>query len=252
MVVRFLITIGISATLLVSGRSLLAQHGGGGHAAAGSVHFGGVRGAAPVGRALTTNSGPIYTKPPLTTNSGPLYRRTTGWRNYGFNNFYGRGYRPYYHYRYDYHRYPFSYFLTPYYYPLIGYGTQPFYDDSYPYDSGDMGQYSAMPEQELADNQPPYEPGYPPPYAAPPAPYSYQPPPPDPQSSQTSPAPPVTIVLRDGQKFQVQSYAIMDQTFWDFSKQPARKIPLSSIDIPASTKATVDSGAEFPSIRTGS
>ncbi|HMF74764.1 MAG TPA: hypothetical protein VK604_03790, partial [Bryobacteraceae bacterium] len=62
-----------------------------------------------------------------------------------------------------------------------------------------------------------------------------------------SPAPtPVTVVLRSGQKIQVQNYAVMGDSFWDFSRQPARRIPLSSIDVGASTKATQASGGEFP------
>lgn len=59
---------------------------------------------------------------------------------------------------------------------------------------------------------------------------------------------PVTLVLRNGQRLQVLNYAVMGQTFWDFSRQPARKIPLSSIDVTASAKATEASGGEFPQI----
>jgi hypothetical protein len=66
----------------------------------------------------------------------------------------------------------------------------------------------------------------------------------------TTPQVPITLVLRNGQQIQVQNYAVMDQTFWDFTKQPARKIPVSSIDIAASTRATEAQGAEFPQLRT--
>ena len=41
----------------------------------------------------------------------------------------------------------------------------------------------------------------------------------------------------------------MDDKFWDFSKQPARRIELSDIDLAASTKATAATGAEFPELR---
>jgi len=61
---------------------------------------------------------------------------------------------------------------------------------------------------------------------------------------QTNPQVPITLVLRNGQQIQVQNYAVMDQTFWDFTRQPARKIPVSSIDIAASTRATEAKGAE--------
>ncbi len=66
------------------------------------------------------------------------------------------------------------------------------------------------------------------------------------------PSPPLTVVLKNGQTLQIQNYAVMGNTFWDFSSQPVRKIPLSTIDVPASTKATEANGAEFPAIRPGS
>ena len=62
------------------------------------------------------------------------------------------------------------------------------------------------------------------------------------------PAPPVTLVLRDGQQISVENYAVMNQTFWNFSKRPAQKIPVSDIDIAASTKATEANGGEFPQL----
>jgi len=60
--------------------------------------------------------------------------------------------------------------------------------------------------------------------------------------------PPITLVLRNGQQIQVQNYAVMDGVFWDFSKQPARKIPLSSINLQASAEATEANGGEFPDL----
>ncbi|MFL6351616.1 MAG: hypothetical protein ACJ74Z_07175 [Bryobacteraceae bacterium] len=65
---------------------------------------------------------------------------------------------------------------------------------------------------------------------------------------QTTPQVPITLVLRNGQQIQVQNYAVMDHIFWDFTRQPARKIPVSSIDISASTRATEATGAEFPQL----
>lgn len=57
---------------------------------------------------------------------------------------------------------------------------------------------------------------------------------------------PITLVLRSGQRLSVRNYAVTNGVFWDFSKQPAQKIPVSSIDVAASTKATEASGADFP------
>jgi hypothetical protein len=62
------------------------------------------------------------------------------------------------------------------------------------------------------------------------------------------PVAPITVVLRDGQRLQVASYAVMDRVFWDFSRQPARRIPLANIDVAASTKATEAAGGEFPAL----
>jgi hypothetical protein len=62
------------------------------------------------------------------------------------------------------------------------------------------------------------------------------------------PTPPVVLVLRDGQQISVESYAVMNQMFWNFSKRPVQKIPISNIDIAASAKATEANGGEFPPI----
>jgi hypothetical protein len=62
--------------------------------------------------------------------------------------------------------------------------------------------------------------------------------------------PPVTLILRNGQQLQVQNYAVMDKTFWDLTNQTARKIPISTIDVSASAKATEASGGEFPQLGT--
>jgi hypothetical protein len=40
----------------------------------------------------------------------------------------------------------------------------------------------------------------------------------------------------------------MGDSFWDFSRQPARRIPLTSVDIAASTKVTEANGGQFPAI----
>lgn len=73
-----------------------------------------------------------------------------------------------------------------------------------------------------------------------------------PPAEDAPPAPPVTVVLRDGKTLQVQSYAVMGGVFWDLSSQPGRQIPIANIDVPASAKASEASGAEFPAIRSGS
>ena len=155
----------------------------------------------------------------------------------------------------DYRRYPYNYLFSPFYYPFLDYGGTPYYDSSY--DSGYDSGYNAQPdpgaqsgytaENELGEqvqrltaevDQMRYGQRAPAPM------YAQQDPP-------QAPAPPVMLVLRDGQQIQVQSYAVMDQTFWDFTRQPGRKIPLSSIDIAASARATQAKGGEFPQLDAG-
>ena len=62
------------------------------------------------------------------------------------------------------------------------------------------------------------------------------------------PVVPITVVLRNGQQIKVSSYAVMNEVFWDFSQQPARRIPVANIDVAASKKATEAAGAEFPEL----
>jgi hypothetical protein len=71
---------------------------------------------------------------------------------------------------------------------------------------------------------------------------------PDSLPQEAAPEPPLTVVLHDGQMLQIQNYAVMGDTLWDLSSQPSHRIPVSSIDIPASTKASEASGAEFPQL----
>jgi hypothetical protein len=56
---------------------------------------------------------------------------------------------------------------------------------------------------------------------------------------------PTQLVFRDKRTEDVQNYAIVGQTFWVFSEQRARKIPLAELDIPATKKANDDRGVEF-------
>ncbi len=77
-----------------------------------------------------------------------------------------------------------------------------------------------------------------PPYNAPPA----------LQQDQTPASPPLTLVLSDGKQIELRSYAVMGQNFWDFSEQPAKRIPLSAIDLNASKTATEAKGGEFPAL----
>lgn len=140
---------------------------------------------------------------------------------------------------------PLAYFMTPYYYPDFSYDSS--FEGPPPVDPN--AQAAVMAEDRLGEQiqrlsaeieelrnaqQQNSQPDYPAASEAP----------------QTPPAPPIVLVLRDGQQVKTDNYAVMNNTLWDFSKQPARRIPLSSINVSASEKASEANGAEFPQIST--
>ncbi|HZQ56099.1 MAG TPA: hypothetical protein VFB14_28160 [Bryobacteraceae bacterium] len=136
---------------------------------------------------------------------------------------------------------PFAYFMAPYYYPDLAYDSS--FEPPPPVDGnaqaavmaenrlGEQIQRLTAEIEELRNAQ---QSDYSSASEAPPMP----------------PAPPIVLVLRDGQQLKTDNYAVMNNTLWDFSKQPARRIPLSSINVPASEKASEANGAEFPQIPT--
>lgn len=242
----------------------------GGHGFSGHITAGRSWAARPSVSAFPPSTFPglgVFGNPPL----------NTGGFNRGFRNGIvgvSRGGRGFERRRYI----PFAAFLEPYFYPpFVDYGFGGFdWDDNGAY--YDNSGYPPEPDSDtaaLADQvqrltaemdymraaQAGARPSpYTPPSAyAPPSPYApaspYAPPayvPPSYTQQEEEPGQPaqpaVTLVLRDGQQLQVNNYAVMNQTFWDFSRQPVRKIPLSSIDIAASQKATEADGGEFPAI----
>ncbi len=64
-------------------------------------------------------------------------------------------------------------------------------------------------------------------------------------SELTAPSPPTTLVFRDQHKQEIQNYAIVGRTLWSFAPQRTEKIPLSDLDIPATTKVNDDRGVSF-------
>jgi hypothetical protein len=56
---------------------------------------------------------------------------------------------------------------------------------------------------------------------------------------------PTLLVFRDKHTQEVQNYAIVGGTVWIFSEQRATKLPLSWLDIEATTKANDDRGVNF-------
>lgn len=149
----------------------------------------------------------------------------------------------------DYRRVPYAYFFSPYYYPFLDYTSAPYGGSPYDVPDDPNAEAAIMAESSLGQqiqrlsaqvDQLTYN------QQAQQAASSGQQ---DPQA--VAQTPPVMLVLHSGQKIEVQSYAVMDQTFWDFTREPPRKIPISSIDIAASAKATEARGGEFPQLDSG-
>lgn len=112
---------------------------------------------------------------------------------------------------------------------------------------GDQIEHLSAEVESLRNQQQvqPLQPAQPPAPATPNTPYAA----PAPQVQEQAPAdPPITVVLKNGRQFQARNYAVMGQTFWDFSTQPAHKIPVAAINVPASVNASSANGAEFPRV----
>lgn len=65
----------------------------------------------------------------------------------------------------------------------------------------------------------------------------------EPQGAPIMPA--TVLVFRDQHQKEIQNYAIVGQTLWNFAPQHTEKIPLSELDLPATTKANDDRGISF-------
>lgn len=209
-----------------------AQHYGGHGAVSGGFHAGtsGIRTGSP-GLGFSSGFGGRNSLPPPASGISPF-----AWRQIQRSNRFGNG------------NFGYGGFFAPYYYPSLGYGDNGFagngYDAPPPEDpsvqnmsaaEGVLSKQVQILSDQIDQLKNAQQRGAMPQ---------------DDGAQDTTPQVPITLVLRNGQQIQVQNYAVMDQTFWDFTRQPARKIPVSSIDIAASTRATEAKGAEFPQIST--
>jgi hypothetical protein len=66
-----------------------------------------------------------------------------------------------------------------------------------------------------------------------------------------SPVPPTVLVFRDQRKKEIQNYAIVGQTLWNFAPQRTEKISLADLDLAATTKANDERGVDFKVPGTG-
>ncbi len=75
--------------------------------------------------------------------------------------------------------------------------------------------------------------------------YAKSAPPPPHEEEVTEPAPATVLVFRDEHKQEIHNYAIVGQTLWNFNPQHTQKIPLSDLDLPATTKENDERGVDF-------
>lgn len=71
----------------------------------------------------------------------------------------------------------------------------------------------------------------------------------DPASGEDKPGtpimPPTVLVFRDQHQQEIQNYAIVGQTLWNFASPHTQKIPLATLDLAATEKANDDRGVTF-------
>jgi hypothetical protein len=61
----------------------------------------------------------------------------------------------------------------------------------------------------------------------------------------SAPTPSTVLVFRDQRKEEIQNYAVVGTTLWNFAPQHTEKIPLSDLDLVATKKANDDRGITF-------
>jgi hypothetical protein len=227
----------IAAFVLLLGLAPLSAQHGGGHASGGghggfASHGGGFAGHTGGGRAYSgVHSGSGFAarpsargyaaRPSLSSRglnrSGGVRLRTNGLRN----NRYGYGYPGLYGGIYD---------------PYWWWDSGSSFDYEQQYETGlanEMNQQS-LEEQQVRQqvDQDIYA------KSAPPTPPSHE-------KERTEAVPATVLVFRDEHKQEIRNYAIVGQTLWNFAPEHTQKIPLSDLDLPATTKANDERGVDF-------
>jgi hypothetical protein len=201
------------------GHGGFASHGGsfagGGHA------FGGTRSGSAIAGYPSARA---YSSRPTFSSRG--FNRSGGvrLRNYGLRNN-----------RYGYGAYGYPWLYGGIYDPYWWWDSASNYDQEQQYEIGlanEMNQQS-LEEQSVrrqvdqdvyAKSAPPYPPR---------------------NTERTEVVPDTVLVFRDQHKQDVQNYAIVGQTLWNFAPQRTQKIPLADLDLPATTKANDERGVDF-------
>jgi hypothetical protein len=239
----------IAALVLLASVALSAQHGGG-HASAGGHGFsggghggfashGGFSGHVGGGHAFSgTHSSSGFAG--RSFGHGSSFRGSLSSR--GFN----RGFR---HFDRDHVRFrSYGYGGNCYWYgcgwgyPYLGGGIDPYWwwdnDSSFDYDQQyETGLANEMNQQSLEEQRMRQQGDQ--------DIYVRSAPPPPRQAEPIEAVPATVLVFRDEHKQEIHNYAIVGQTLWNFNPQHTQKIPLSDLDLPATTKANEDRGVSF-------
>ncbi|HEY4765638.1 MAG TPA: hypothetical protein VIH75_18335 [Candidatus Sulfotelmatobacter sp.] len=222
---------------------LWAQHGGG-HAASGHGGFSASGGHVSSGMRSASGSSRGFSRAP-SSFSQPFSRRsflTPGLSNRPFlhDGFRGsrlRGFRPN-CFGYPCRGYGYPWLYGAYYDPYGWGDSGSSYDDDYAQDratANDMNQQSIEEQQMLRQEQADGDRDA---YAR-----SLRVPGNEPQGTTIMPA--TVLVFRDQHQKEIQNYAIVGQTLWNFAPQHTEKISLSDLDLAATAKANDERGLTF-------
>ncbi len=257
--------ISITAFALFLAVPVWAQHGGGGHGGGGGHaggfgggHGGGFSGGHAGGFSGHSSGGfsGSHSSPSVHAYGGPLSsaapRSFSGRTSFSQRNF-SRG--PFLHERFRTYRYNRNWYWGGYGYPWWGWGYpwgyyDPWWwwgDESYNNNEYDQNVAAAaemnrenleeqrmLRQEEAEGDQDVYAPSYRAPRAAPSA-----------EEHGVAVMPATVLVFRDQHKEEIENYAIVGQTLWNFAPQHTEKISLADLDIPATTKANADHGVTF-------
>jgi hypothetical protein len=243
--------------LLLATVPLSAQHGGGGHVSGGGGHagfashgggFAGHASAPAFGGAHASSGSAARSFAPRSASRPAFSSRSF---NRSFNQGYNRGYNRYGGVRFG----VYGVGSGCYYYGYgcvgaYGWGYAGFYDPYWWSDSGSSFDYDQQYQTGLAnemnqqslDEQRMRQQSDQDLYAgsAPAPPREHR------EHEELNEAAPATVlVFRDEHKQEVKNYAIVGQMLWVFDLQHTQKIPLSDLDLPATTKANDARGVDF-------
>jgi hypothetical protein len=236
----------IAAFTIFLALPLWAQHGGG-HAAGGHGGGFGARGGFSAGGGRV--SGGMHSAPTASrgfTRGPSISQRGFSNRPFLHDGFHGLHFQTYgfrnncYGYRCWGYGYPWVY--GAYYDPYWWWDSGSSYDEDYERDraiANGMNQQSLEEQQMLRQEQSDGDRDV----------YARSSSAPRPASSNeqqgTAIMPSTVLVFRDQHKKEIQNYAIVGQTLWNFAPQHTEKIPLSELDLAATAKANEDRGLTF-------